>query len=363
MRAPLTRGLLAREQSVPNVVFAIPGNIETASGGYGYDRRVLELLPAYGIAVSHLELPGSFPTPSSADLVVAGSLLTATPASSVLLIDGLAYGAIPATMIEELSRDVIALVHHPVGYETGLAEARAEELIAMERAALALARHVVVTSSSTKRTLERDFAVPSKKITVAEPGTDPAPRATGTGTPLQMLAVGAISKRKAYDILVRALVPLAELDWRLTIAGATDRDVAAVDMLDATIATARLGNRVTLAGKVVPATLDRLYESADLLVMPSLYEGYGMVLAEAMARGLPIVCTTGGAAADTVPGNAAIKVPPGDPQALSVALRDVLENKKLRIRMADASWDAGRALPTWNETARRIAATILGMSV
>lgn len=345
------------------VVFAIPGDIETASGGYGYDRRVLELLPAYGISVSHLELPGSFPAPSPEDLAVARRLVAATPPESILLIDGLAFGAMPESLIRDFGRTVVALVHHPVGYETGLSEERAEALIGTERAALALARNVVVTSRATKRTLERDFGVPLKKITVAEPGTDPAPRATGTGTPLHLLAVGAISKRKAYEILVRALVPLAELDWRLTIAGATDRDPAAVDVLETAIASARLGDRISMVGKVVPATLDRLYESADLFVMPSLYEGYGMVLAEAMARGLPIVCTTGGAAADTVPDNAAMKVPPGDPQALTSALRDALDNKKLRVRMADASWEAGRALPTWNETARRIAATVLGMSV
>lgn len=348
---------------MPNAVFAIPGDIDTTSGGYAYDRRVLELLPAYGITASHLELPGSFPVPSAADLATAGRLLEATPKDAVLLIDGLAYGAMPDAMIRGLCRDIVALVHHPVGYETGLAPDRAEALIATERAALALARHVVVTSGVTKRTLERDFGVASKRITVAEPGTDPAPRATGTGTPLQLLAVGAVSMRKAYDVLVNALQPLAELDWRLTIAGATDRDPAAVLSLEAAIDRAGLGDRVVIAGKVVPATLDRFYDSADLFVMPSLYEGYGMVLAEAMARGLPIICTTGGAAAETVPDAAAIKVPPGDPQALTDALRPALEQKKLRIRMADASWDAGRALPTWNETARRVAATILGLSV
>ncbi|MEQ1710927.1 MAG: glycosyltransferase family 4 protein, partial [Hyphomicrobium sp.] len=285
----------------------------------------------------------------------------------VLLIDGLAYGAFPEALIRDLlaepGREIVALVHHPVGFETGLGEVRAEELIATERAALALARHVVVTSRATKRTLERDFDVPVKKITVAEPGTDPALRASGTGMPMQILTVGAVSTRKAYDILVRALAPLADHDWRLIIAGATDRDPAAVEVLEGQIAASGLGDRIRLAGKVVPATLERFYDSTDLFVMPSLYEGYGMVLAEAMARGLPIVCTTGGAAADTVPDAAALKVAPGDPQALGDAIRRALDDRKLRSRLADAAWDAGRTLPTWNETARRIAATVLGMKI
>lgn len=348
---------------MPSVVFAVPGDIDTASGGYEYDRRVLELLPAYGIAAELVTLPGSFPAPSEGDLAETRRLLSAIPRDAVLLIDGLAYGAFPETLIRDIGHDIVALVHHPVGFETGLGEARAEELIATEQAALALARHVVVTSRATKRTLERDFAVPTKKITVAEPGTDPAQRATGTGMPMQLLAVGGVSKRKAYDILVRALTPLADLDWRLVVAGATDRDRAAVGELEAAIDASGLGERIKLAGKVVPATLERFYESTDLFVMPSLYEGYGMVLAEAMARGLPIVCTTGGAAADTVPDAAALKVPPGDPQALGDAIRQALDDKKLRTRLADAAWDAGRTLPTWNETARRIAATVLGMKI
>lgn len=346
---------------MPKAVFVIPGDIDTATGGYAYDRRVLELLPAYGIEADHLPLPGSFPQPEPRELKHSFDLLKAVPEGVTLLIDGLAYGAMPADEIAALGRDVVALVHHPLGYETGLAEGEAERLIASEKAALAAARHIIVTSPATRRTLEREFDVPAKKITVAEPGTDPAPRSTGTRMPLQLLTVGAVSQRKAYDILVKALMPLEDVDWRLIIAGATDRDPAAVAALEKTIQTANLGERVTLAGKVVPATLDRYFENADVFVMSSLFEGYGMVLAEAMARGLPIVCTTGGAAAETVPDNAAIKVPPGDPEALTVALQRVLSDKKLRTRMADASWEAGRALPTWNETARRVAAAMLGM--
>jgi glycosyltransferase involved in cell wall biosynthesis len=160
---------------------------------------------------------------------------------------------------------------------------------------------------------------------------------------------------------VRALAPLAGLDWRLTIAGATDRDPAAAADLRAVIAETGLSERVTLAGTVVPATLERFYASADVFVSPSEFEGYGMVLAEAMARGLPIVASSGGAADETVPDAAALKVAPGDVDALTRALRSAISERRLRGRLADASWEAGRALPTWNETARRIAAAVLGV--
>lgn len=356
---PDTMPLTSRD--LTETLFAIPGDIASPTGGYAYDRRVLALLPAYGLPVRHVALPARYPSPTPADLDATRKVLASAPADATLLIDGLAYGAMPEHVINGLGHRIVALVHHPLCLESGLSETRRRELATLERRALAMAAHVIVTSRSTGRIIAADFAVPAEKISVAEPGTDPAPRSTGTGTPLQLLAVGAVSRRKSYDTLVRALAPLAAFDWRLTIAGAVDRDPGAVADLAGIITDTGLSERIVLAGTVVPATLDRFYASADLFLMPSLFEGYGMALAEAMARGLPIVCTSGGAAAETVPDAAAIKVAPGDVEALTRALRTAIAERRVRTRLADASWEAGRALPTWNETARRIAAAILGV--
>lgn len=343
------------------VYFAIPGDIDTPTGGYGYDRKLISELPSFGVEVRHVELPAGFPAPTAADCEAVAKGAGALPDSATLLIDGLAYGAFPDTLIECLRQRVIALVHHPLALEAGISEAQRQSLIASERHALSKASHVIVTSPMTKRILIADYAVAADKITVAEPGTDPAQRATGTGTPMQLLSVGTLTPRKGYDILVKSLEPLKDMDWRLTIVGDNQRDPATTAALYQQIANAGLHDKVTLAGVVVPATLDRFYESADVFVMPSLFEGYGMVLGEAMARGLPILCTTGGAAAETVPDEAAVKVPPGDADALSRALANILGDRKLRIRLADASWEAGRKLPTWSETARRVAAVIMGL--
>lgn len=339
-----------------DAAFAIPGDLDLPTGGYVYARRVLEALPQAGVAVSTVPLPGSFPAPTPADLDETARRLSDVPADMPLMIDGLAYGAIPTSTIARVSAPIIALVHHPLCLEAGLTKPRQDELFALERDALTLARRIIVTSATTGDTLAADFAVPRAKITVAEPGTDRAPRAIpSTQGPVRLLAVGSVVPRKAYDLLVRALKPLEGRDWHLTIAGATDRSPEALAALRTAIAETGLAGRIEVAGPQSREALAERYGRADVFVMPSLYEGYGMVLAEAMACGLPIVCTTGGAAARTVPDAAALKVAPGDEAAFSAAVGRLLDDAALRRRLADAAWTAGQTLPDWTETARRIA--------
>jgi glycosyltransferase involved in cell wall biosynthesis len=164
--------------------------------------------------------------------------------------------------------------------------------------------------------------------------------------------------RKGYNILLRALARLGHLDWRLTIAGDRDRSPETAAALEAQLRFSGVRGRVRFAGAVDERTLAKLYDHADLFVMASLYEGYGMVLSEALARGLPIVTTTGGAAAETVPDRAAVKVPPGDTGALARALKRALQSASLRKRLSDASWAAGQRLPRWEDTARIVAGAI-----
>ena len=338
--------------------FAIPGDINLPTGGYMYDRRVLALLPQFGIAARHIELPGSFPDPTQDDLGETGRVLGAVAPGTVLVVDGLAYGALPADLISGVRAPIVALVHHPLCLEAGLLEPRRKQLLALEMTALALAKRIVVTSSATARALHSDFGVTGERTIVAEPGTDAAERARGSTGPLQLLSVGSVVQRKAYDILVRALAPLKGRDWRLTIAGATDRSPQALAALHAAVRETGLKDRIAIVGAVAQEGLAEMYASADALLLPSLYEGYGMVLAEAMARGLPMVCTTGGAAAETAPDAAAIKVPPGDQHALTAAIRRLLDEPDLRRSLADASWAAGQRLPRWEDTARTIAGVI-----
>ncbi len=341
-------------------VFAIPGDLDAPTGGYAYDRRVLAELEELGLPVHYLKLPGSFPLATVPDLGEAGYLLKTTPDDAVIMVDGLAFGALTDLVLKDIERTFVALVHHPLAAETGLPERRRRAFHASEASALARAAHVIVTSPSTAIMLVADYGVPREKITIAEPGTDPSERATGSGSAgdtVQLLCVGSVLPRKGYRVLVEALAGLPG-PWSCTIVGATDRDGEEADAVRAAIADAGLADRVHLAGATSEDELAGYYHAADVFVMPSLFEGYGMALAEAMARGLPVVCTTGGAMADTAPDAAAIKVPPGDVASLRAALARMISDPELRGRLSDASWAAGTALPRWTDTAELIAGAL-----
>ena len=351
----------ATSKPMKHCAFLIPGDLNLPTGGYAYDRRVLSLLGEHGVAAEHVALPDSYPLPLPDHLAETSSIVQGLGAEVALLVDGLALGAIPAGMLRSWRQPIVALCHHPLCLEAGLDKQRETELRASETAALSLAKAVIVTSPATKAILMKDFDVSAGRITVALPGTDPAPRAVGSKSPMSILAVGSIVPRKGYDVLVRALARLGELDWRMTIVGAADRSPQTVAALQAAIVEHGLGHRICLTGPLGTTDLERHYAAADVFVMPSLFEGYGMVIAEAMMRGLPIVCTTGGAAADTAPDTAAIKVPPGDASALAEGLRTTLTNSKLRQDMALSAWVAGQHLPRWAETARIVADVVKGV--
>lgn len=345
------------------LVFAVPGGLDTLTGGYGYARRLLAALPGAGVSARHLELPGSFPFPSGADLAETARLLAGTPRGAVLLVDGLAYGALPEEILTGLDRTLVALVHHPLARETGLAEDRLLRLAGTERTALAHAAHVIATSHATARELAAAYGVPGSRLTAALPGTDPAVPATGSvgGTP-ELLCVGALIPRKGYGVLVKALAGLADLEWHVSIIGDTQRSPDEYSAVQDALGGAGLTGRITFAGTVDADALEVAYCSSDLFVMPSLYEGYGMALTEAMAHGLPIVSTTGGAAAQTVPHGAGIKVPPGDAEALRAAIRALLLDPGLRAASAGRSRAAGADLPSWADTAGAVAGAIRGLA-
>ncbi|MYH29167.1 MAG: glycosyltransferase family 4 protein [Acidobacteria bacterium] len=325
-------------------------------------------------------LQGAFPDADAAAGASLSRVLAGLDDGSRVLIDGLALGGLPEPVVAHRERlRILALVHHPLSDETGLPAAVCQRLRDRERRSLAAVAGVIVTSSFTARGLGR-FAVDAARVRVAPPGTDPAPPAAGPapGEPPQLLSVASVVPRKGHDVLVRALARLRDLSWRCVCAGSLDRAPDHARRVRALAEERGLAGRVRFAGECERAALDRIYAASSLFVLASHYEGYGMVLTEALVRGLPVVSTTGGAIPHTLPGDAALLVPPGDDAALASALGSLLDAEETQTataagkapgpgaaRRAGLAAGARRhasALPDWTAAARTFETQLLALA-
>jgi glycosyltransferase involved in cell wall biosynthesis len=342
------------------ITFAYPGDIDTLTGGYLYDKRVMLGLQDLGWDVHKLSLGDGFPTPSSHALDQAINQLMTVGTDQLLVIDGLALGSF-GERAEALAKHhpYIALVHHPLAKESGLTPKQAKALFESEKPTLDHASCVVVTSPTTADTLMAEYNIPRHNILVVIPGLDRPPQRvqstpaiTSKNTPLQLLAVGALVPRKGFDVLLEALHIVADQDWSLTIVGDDSRSPQTTVAIKTQINALGLTSRVTLAGSLSPKALAEQYRCADVFVLASHYEGYGMAYAEALAWGLPVIGTTGGAVAQTVPTETGLLVAPGQPEVFAAALMQVLKDPIKRERMKLAAQRHGQQLPTWADTAQ-----------
>lgn len=347
--------------TVPTACLAVPGDLTTTTGGYIYDRKLLQELRARGIEVTHLSLPGSFPDPPAEDMDTAFEQLAGIPEDCPVIIDGLAFGAMDTARLTGVRAPIVALIHHPLALENGLDPVRAQELRSRERANLAQAVQVIVPSPHTAALLVSDYAVPEDRIHIARPGTDRPSEATHAVDPPLILSVGIQLPRKGHDVLLKGLAGIADLRWQAKIVGAP-LDAAHARGLEALRRSLGLADRVTLTGQIGTSELGALYRAASIFALATRFEGYGMVFDEALAHGLPIISCAVGAVPDTVPPDAGLLVPPDAPEALADALRRVLCNADIRQTLANAARTAGHALPGWHDTGA-IAAAALAAAV
>jgi glycosyltransferase involved in cell wall biosynthesis len=342
-----------------HLVFIVPGPLETRTGGYEYDRRIISGLRSRGWSVDVRELHGSFPYPTSEALDDAARTLAAIPQRTTVLIDGLALGAMPVQVVGEASRlRIVALIHLPLASEIGITSDVAAQHEVSERRAISGASLVVVTGKQTAVTLE-GYGIAPNQVTVVEPGTDRAPLARGSlDGRLRLLCVGTLNPGKGHELLIGALAATPHRNWHLICAGSLERHVPTVPQLRKTLRALGLENRVSLVGDLDSASLAECYDRADLYVSATLHETYGMAIAEALARGLPVVSTTTGAIPELVGDHAGLLVPPGDQKALSRALSKVLGDPQLRRRLANGARCVRERLPTWQDAVSKMAAAL-----
>jgi glycosyltransferase involved in cell wall biosynthesis len=338
------------------IAFVAPGSIRQLTGGYIYDRHIVEGLRQVGHRVVVKSVSERFPNPVKADLANAADVLASIPKGSVVIVDGLAGGAMPRQIESEAERlRFVALVHHPLAHETGVSRSDAVRLWAHETWTLQHVRHVVVTSARTAKLLQREYGVEPEQLTCIEPGTERWPVSRGSGRN-ELLCVATLTPRKGHVTLIRALARVAHLAWHLTCLGSLERDKATVKRVRDEIRKAGLDDRVTLVGETGSRQrLMRHYNRADLFVLATQYEGYGMAVAEAIASGLPVVSTPTGAIPQLVGRDAGLLVAAGDVDSLTRVLEDVLGDRALLQQLRAGARKRRRELPTWEHAVRQFA--------
>lgn len=330
----------------------VPGALRQRTGGFLYDAHMVDGLRERGWTVEVHELSGRFPGPDEEAREALDAVLGGLERGARVVVDGLAGGAHPGPMQRHGAHlRLLALVHHPLADETGLDEAQAEHLQTLERRTLQAVRGVIVTSPFTRARLT-EMGLVAERIRAVPPGTEQAPTASGPGSgePPHLVCVGSVTPRKGQDVLVEALAGLEDRAWTVTCAGSLERAPDFAREVQEAARAAGLEEHLAFVGELDAEELEALWARSSLLVLPSHYEGYGMAFTEALARGLPVVATTGGATPHTVPhgpGEPGVLVPPGDAAALRAALRRLLDDPEERSTRREAARRLARSLPDW----------------
>ena len=360
----MSRKLVSRNLE-RDIDLIVPGPPDQSTGGYIYDAEMVRQLENQGWRVRVHGLPGEFPVPDDLARNALASLLESLEAGTTAIVDGLALGGLPEVVEPHRTRlRMIGLVHHPLGDETGLEQNLRRQLHESEARALKAMCGVIVTSPYTARRLTI-LGVNPDRIRVVEPGVQKAPMAATPSDPearardcdrnWQLLCVASLTPRKGQDVLVEALQTLAHRPWTCRLVGSTTRDPDFARKVAEGITESGLDERIIMTGEKPREALEEEWHRADLAILPSHFEGFGMVVTEALARGLPVITTTGGALADTLPTGAGMAVTPGSVEELAEALDDWLTRPELRDRLYRGAAGTRNGLPDWAESGRLFA--------
>ncbi len=343
----------ARFASVAEAYFVLPNDIDDParpSGGNVYDRRLIRGLRSRGWVVREQAVRGDWPQPDPRALANLDRTLARLPDGALAVVDGLIASGAPDVLTPRAHRlRLIALVHMPLG------DAVDGDVRAREASALSASRAVVTTSRWCRSRLLELYDLPPHRVHVAEPGVDPARLAPGTPAGTRMLCVAAVTRHKGHDVLLQALGSMTDLAWSCLCVGTLDREPAFVAGLRRLTREHGIAGRLRFTGPLTRGALQTRYGGADLLVLPSRGETYGMVVTEALARGIPVVATAakglpealGRAPDGSVPG---LLVPADDAPALAEALRRWLGDPEARHRLRASAWGRRAALAGWGST-------------
>ncbi len=335
------------------------GPLETRSGGSIYNRRIAEGLRRLGWQVEVRELEASFPCPTAAAQHTAANVLGGLADGTTVVVDGLAYGAMPELAERHGARlRFVPIVHLPLGADVNVDAATAARLNAGEQRALAHAAVAVVTGAAAIG-LMTALGLTAPRLFLVEPGTNAAPLAAGSGSAIvHLLTVASVHAGKGHETLIAALAGVPARDWHLTCAGSLTRDPATVARVRAAIAHHGLGDHIDLVGELDAHATGDAYHAADVFVLATRQETYGMAVAEALARGLPVIGTATGAIPSLLHDGAGLVVAPDNPDALAVALTRVITDAGLRAALAAGARQARSRLRDWSHASAAFAAVL-----
>jgi glycosyltransferase involved in cell wall biosynthesis len=319
------------------------------TGGNVYDRRLARGLASIGWTVHEHAVPGFWGQTDADSLAALGRVVERLPDGALVLLDGLIASQAAEVLVGQARRlRLVVLAHMLLGRMR-------------ESAVLSHAAAVITTSNWTRQRLLELYSLRADRVHVAEPGVDAAELAQGTARGESLLCVAAVTHGKGHDVLLDALATITDLPWRCVCVGSLERDPAFVEALRSR--HAGLDGRVSFTGPLTGADLDRSYAGADLLVLASRAEAYGMVVIEALARGVPVIASDVGGVREALGrGRPGLLVPPDDPGALAAALRRWLEDPGLRERLRHAARERRESLPTWPTTTAVVARVLAGAS-
>jgi glycosyltransferase involved in cell wall biosynthesis len=335
----------------------IYGSIDTLSGGYLYDRQLVEYLRARGESVEIISLPWrnyaahlsdnlSFRLPDGLD---------------VLIQDELNHPSLLAANAQKHLYPIISLVHHLRSSEEHPAWLRWFYRI-VEQRYLRSVDGFIFNSQTTERVV-RGLAGERAPGLVAYPPTDRfgealpvefvAARAMEPG-PLRLVLLGNLIPRKGLHTLLEALGSLPP-DFSLDVIGSQTADPGYAARMQQRTRELGLAERVTFHGALENLALVEKLRTAQVLVVPSSYEGFGIVYLEGMAFGLPAIGSTAGAAAEIITqGETGYLVRPGDAVDLAQRLVALAHERKLLQRMSLQALERYQSQPTWLQTAESI---------
>ncbi|MCC6987667.1 MAG: glycosyltransferase family 4 protein [Acidobacteria bacterium] len=337
----------------------VPGGLTRCSGRYRYDRQIVQGLRALGWTVGVTMVDASFPQPTPEALDDVDRILAAQRDNALVMVDGLVLGAIPEQIERVAHRmTIVGLVHHLLAAEAGLDPAQAADVAEREGQALRAATGLIAPSFGIARAIV-GCGVQREQVAVVIPGTDAAPRAEGSrsrpgarrSTPVELVCVGSLIPRKGHDVLLDAVAELRLLPWHLTCVGSDTVAPDHVTSLREQIEISGLADQVTLAGEIDDPKLEHALQHADVFVLATQHEGYGMAVAEALRRGIPVVSTMAGAIPELVGFDGGSVVPIADADAFAAALEPIVGDHARRAEVAAGALAQGAALPLWSDAA------------